>query len=1054
MQNFETHDFYLLRTPLLSVDKLMEFNDKIINGHEDELEKNMRQLFSEPILQEAIYIASPDFYAEFKKWFDGVNQNPTDVHKILSSLYKYYVRMSTRCTPYGLFAGCTIGGFSESTDIKFMEDSKFRKNSRLDMNYVEEVAKLIVSRDEIRHQLLFFSNSSIYKVADRYRYAECRVKNKSRSCFLTSVSSSEYLECILKNAKMGSRLSDLAHSIVSDEINYDEAILFVEDLIEAQILVSELEPTTTGDEFFDVLLARLSNLQGTSEILSHLKRIKELLLVQDNSVDNYHEIEQIIKEHFVKTSSKDLVQTDLFYETQTNTLNKNVTQQISKSLEKLYLFARKNNGTDLEAFKKRFYARYEEEEIPLLLALDGETGVGYGAVFGGQADNSPLVDDLRIQGKAREQSTSWEDIDRLKFSKFLEMKQRGESVMTLTDKDFDPFLALKDSIKLPDSFYAFGSILSPSMEAIDKGDFKFLMSVASGPSAGNLFARFCHGDKNMTDKVKGCLEYEEQHNPEAIYAEVVHLPEARIGNILMRPAVRKYEIPFLGNASVEKSFQIDLDDLMVSVPHGRKVVLRSKRLDREVIPRLTTAHNYSRGLGIYKFLCDLQGQGLNSTFSWDWGILNEQNFLPRVEYKNIIVSKAKWKIYAQEYSALKGKIFPDKTFWKELQAQLNIPRYVLLTEGDNELLIDFESEISLQILHHKILKKGFATLQEFLSGSENCFIEDKNGKYTNEILIPFKAIHAEKRNGQTKRIDKNVQRAFILGSEWFYVKIYAGTKSIEKILTEIVKPLCEELIEGGVIDKWFFIRYKDTDEHLRLRFHHGQNSQFWQYVITLLHEKLAPFIENRIVNGIQMDTYKREIERYGDVTMELCEQLFYYDSQAIVNFIDLLDGSEEGEKYRYLFGIYGIDMMLNDFGFSLPEKAELLKNLQAGFFQEFNGNNALNVQLNDKYRVETSAINQLMNSNEYDEGVSEAMAIFKERSFLNKEIVEQFRQMQTQQEGVMLFRELLPSLIHMTLNRLFISKQRIHELVVYHYLDKYYKSLMARQKFSKNLIIN
>lgn len=1054
MQNFEAHDFYLLRTPLLSVDKLMEFNDKIINGHEDELEKNMRQLFSEAILQEAIYIASPDFYAEFKKWYDGVNQNPTDVRKILSSLYKYYVRMSTRCTPYGLFAGCTVGDFSESTDIKFIEDRKFRKNSRLDMNYVEEVAKLIVSRDEIRHQLLFFSNSSIYKVADRYRYAECRVKNKSRSCFLTSVSSSEYLECILKNAKMGSRLSDLAQSIVSEEINYDEAILFVEDLIEAQILVSELEPTTTGDEFFDVLLTRLSNLQGTSEILSHLQRIKELLLVQDNSVENYHEIEQIIKEHFVKTSSKDLVQTDLFYETQTNTINKSVTQQIAKSLEKLYLFARKNNGTDLEAFKKRFYARYEEEEIPLLLALDGETGVGYGAVFGGQADNSPLVDDLRIQGKAREQSTSWEDIDRLKFRKFLEMKQRGESVMTLTDKDFEPFLALKDSIKLPDSFYAFGSILSPSMEAIDKGDFKFLMSVASGPSAGNLFARFCHGDKNMTDKVKDCLEYEEQHNPEAIYAEVVHLPEARIGNILMRPAVRKYEIPFLGNASVEKSFQIDLDDLMISVPYGRKVVLRSKRLNREVIPRLTTAHNYSRGLGIYKFLCDLQGQGLNSTVSWDWGILNEQNFLPRVEYKNIIVSKAKWKIYAQEYSALKGKIFPDKTFWKELQAQLNIPRYVVLTEGDNELLIDFESEISLQILHHKILKKGFATLQEFLSGSENCFIEDKNGKYTNEILIPFKAIHAEKRNMQTKRIDKNVQRVFIPGSEWFYVKIYAGTKSIEKILTEIVKPLCEELIEGGVIDKWFFIRYKDTDEHLRLRFHHGQNSQFWQYVITLLHEKLAPFIENRIVNGIQIDTYKREIERYGDVTMELCEQLFYYDSQATVNFIDLLDGSEEGEKYRYLFGIYGIDAMLNDFGFSLPEKAELLKNLQAGFFQEFNGNNALNVQLNDKYRVETSAINQLMNSNEYDEGVSEAMAIFKERSILNKEVVVQLKQMQTQQEGVMSFRELLPSLIHMTLNRLFISKQRVHELVVYHYLDKYYKSLMARQKASKNLVIS
>ncbi|MDR6562160.1 MULTISPECIES: lantibiotic dehydratase [unclassified Arcicella] len=1046
MQNFEAHDFYLLRTPLLSVDKLMEFNDKIIHGSKEALEENLRELFSEAILQEAIYIASPDFYAEFKKWFDGVNQNPSDVRKILLSLYKYYVRMSTRCTPYGLFAGCTIGDIQDSTDIRFAENAKFRKSSRLDMNYVEEVAKLIVNREEIRHQLLFFTNSSIYQVADAYRYAECRVQHKKRSCFLTSVAFSEYLESILTKAKNGARLSELAQSIVSNEVNYNEAIAFVEDMIDAQILVSELEPTTTGDEFFDVLMARMVTLQGTAEISKHLQQIKRLLLIQDNSVSKYHEIERIISENFVKTSSKDLIQTDLFYETLNNSIGKTVTKQLSSSLEKLFLWTRKNNGADLESFKKRFYARYEEEEVPLLLALDGETGVGYGAVFGGQADNAPLVDDLRIQGRAREQTTNWEDIDRIKFSKFLQAKQEGSTTIMLTDKDFEPFLAIKDGIKLPDSFYAFGSVLAPSAEAIDTGNFKFLMSVASGPSAGNLFARFCHGDEKITAKVKECLEYEEQHNPEAIYAEVVHLPEARIGNILMRPAIRKYEIPFLGNASVEKPFQIALDDLMVSVPYGRKVVLRSKKLNKEVIPRLTTAHNYSRGLGIYKFLCDLQGYGLNSTVSWDWGILNEQTFLPRVEYKNIIVSKAKWKLYAELHPALAGKNLPDRTFWDNLQKDLNIPRYVVLTEGDNELLIDFESETSLQILHHKILKKGMATLSEFLSSPDNCFIQDKNGKYSNEMLLAFKTLHVKKREMIPKRIDSNVRRIFVPGSEWFYVKIYTGTKSIEKILTKIVKPLCEELVNDGVIDKWFFLRFKDTDEHLRLRFHNGKNAQFWQYILTLLHEKLAPYIDQKIVNSIQIDTYKREIERYGDTTIEQCEQLFYHDSQAIVNFIDLLDGSDEGEKYRYLFGLYGVNALLDDFEFSLTQKAELLKNLQAGFFQEFNGNNALNVQLNDKYRLQTSAINQLMNGNEFDEGVADAIAIFKERSAENRKIVAEIREIQANQTSVMTFQEMLPSLIHMYLNRLFISKQRLHELVIYHYLDKYYKSQIARKK--------
>ena len=44
------------------------------------------------------------------------------------------------------------------------------------------------------------------------------------------------------------------------------------------------------------------------------------------------------------------------------------------------------------------------------------------------------------------------------------------------------------------------------------------------------------------------------------------------------------------------------------------------------------------------------------------------------------------------------------------------------------------------------------------------------------------------------------------------------------------------------------------------------------------------------------------------------------------------------------------------------------------------------------------------------------------------------------------FDELIYSMIHMLLNRLFISKQRMHELVVYDLLHSYYKSMIARNK--------
>ena len=45
-------------------------------------------------------------------------------------------------------------------------------------------------------------------------------------------------------------------------------------------------------------------------------------------------------------------------------------------------------------------------------------------------------------------------------------------------------------------------------------------------------------------------------------------------------------------------------------------------LGRRVIPRLTSAHNYDAGsLGVYRFLCALQGQGVAAGLAWDWGPL-------------------------------------------------------------------------------------------------------------------------------------------------------------------------------------------------------------------------------------------------------------------------------------------------------------------------------------------------------------------------------------------------------------------------------------------------
>src|SRR5690606_18084014 len=137
------------------------------------------------------------------------------------------------------------------------------KHCRLDMNYVAELAAMITQVPEIQRQLTYFPNNSLYRMADTYRYASFTIKNKFRHDDLTSVNSTPYLDKILHTAAQGATIPVLTDCITDDDITGEEAAEFIQELIESQLLVSELEPTVTGDEFFDVLAKKLEALQHT-----------------------------------------------------------------------------------------------------------------------------------------------------------------------------------------------------------------------------------------------------------------------------------------------------------------------------------------------------------------------------------------------------------------------------------------------------------------------------------------------------------------------------------------------------------------------------------------------------------------------------------------------------------------------------------------------------------------------------------------------------------------------------------------------------------------------
>ncbi len=287
-------------------------------------------------------------------------------------------------------------------------------------------------------------------------------------------------------------------------------------------------------------------------------------------------------------------------------------------------------------------------------------------------------------------------------------------------------------------------------------------------------------------------------------------------------------------------------------------------------------------------------------------------------------------------------------------------------------------------------------------------------------------------------------RNFPPGSEWLFYKIYCGYGTADELLVELIGKLSKHFIDNGLVDSWFFIRYADPNPHIRLRYHFSDLSNIGKVMMAVT-KALQPYFETGQVNRIMIDTYKREIERYGETTIELCEKLFRHDSEMVTDMLSTIEYLPEKETYRWLFSLKDIDTMLSDFGYSLEERHTLAKSLADGFGKEFNINESTIQQFSNIYRTSKNNIFKFMHGG--DEQSGGLYSLINQRSEKTKDIVRQMLDMCPDRKRL---ENIVHSLIHMTMNRIFVAQQRKHEVVLYGFLERYYRSEVAKNKYCTN----
>ncbi len=1059
--------FFHLRTPLLPFDEFLAFGrdlraaqassdatpdatpdttpdatlDAALVRDREALGERLRTWLSGPVVREALYIASPGLDEAIDRWVADPS-GPGD--SIDVTLYKYFARMSGRPTPFGLFAGCSLGTIGAGHRLELASREHYRRLTDLDSGHAAAIGDALAGA--LGDRVVVRPNVSLYAAAGRMRYFAAERRLAGPVFRMEAITPDAPLAAALARARDGAPLSEVSRAVASvvEDVTGNDIEEYVHDLLARDILVADLEPALTGPRPLEDLIAQLghyADAQGTRERLLTVRAELANLDASPLGVGRarYRAIESALEP---LAAGPTTFQVDLAKPVESAVLGDAVVREIHAGTLVLQRLFRERASRSLAKFRERFEERYEHREIPLVEALDEECGIGFIRADGPNAEPSPLLAGLDFPDP-REAPPTVSPAMQWLLPKVGEVLRAGALELRIENDELDRWereARLPPSDPLPDAFSAMAMLAAESEAAVTAGRFRVL-HCGAGAQGVSLLGRFCQRDEPLRARVQSYLSIEEALKPDAVFAEIVYRPEARLANVTRRPVLRGYEIPVLGRSGAPPDRQIALTDLMVSVV-GRRVRLRSVRLNREVLPRLASALDayHASNMGVARFLAALQTQeGVG--VMWTWGALAALPVLPRVVTGRVVLSRARWRLDTESLVRLRTARGAERfRVIDGLRTQLGLPRYVGLQKGVEAILpLDLENVLAIDALAQ--LADPDVSLAELFPSPDELSVHGPEGRFMHEIVIPFIREPVGREAGRSAppplvapALVATDARSFPPGGEWFYMRLYGGRATADRLITEAVAPLVRGAIARGVCDHWFFIRHDDPDEHLRIRLH-GDPERLAREFAPLLHASTRRWLEDGMIWKVQIDTYEREVERYGGLrSMTLSEEVFAADSDSVVEMLSACAGPQERWRYTLL----GLHHLLVDCGLDPEQRQALLASAEAQLGEEFHADPPFWARVGKTYRQERAALETLV--------AAPPPVWLGERSRRLLPVVHALRGAEAAGQLTVPFTSLVRTYVHLHVNRAFRSSWRAQELVLVSLLARLCHAERARMR--------
>ncbi|MFF4605293.1 lantibiotic dehydratase [Streptomyces sp. NPDC001339] len=852
------------------------------------------------VLSEAVDLASPSLSTMICRAIErgGVGIKAGQLRRAALAVLRYDIRMRTRPTPFGLFAGVATGQFDSTAKAEW--GTAHRTRTHADMQWLTRIGHRLERDPAVLSSLTVQAHQALILRADRLVLTApstlgVRLTESGEGRSTVSVRRTPVVELAVEEAATPLPYDDLVRRTAAafPGAPVERVRELLAELVRQEILITGLRAPLDGGDPLRHMLDQLASVPGPSE---DTRRIHGVLLAVERERRAYDD--QVIgegREHLsalLRTArAAEPADTPVHIDTRLDTrlhLPYAVRDVVEEATEVMWRLSRPKLGLRaLRDYHRRFLDVYGADRlVPILELLNESTGLGAPAGYGWPNSEAAPVPPETPRTDRRDRT----------MARLAAAAQRaGQREVILGRADLEELcLDTADSRDLPNSCEVTVQVVAPSMEALNEGDFRVFLSPSPGSHrAGSTFARFADQHPDWRTEFATLQHDTPVHIQDAVPVDLAFRTRSgRAANLAhTTPATgRRISVGVPDAPGVEELRLCDIGigatlDRMTAVhlPTGREIV--------PVLGNMVSAP--AQAPNAIRLLWEIGLEGQRLWEPWNWGPFSDAPFVPRVRYGRFVLSCAVWRLdvvraRAEDLRASGNTVSAadrDRVI-DEWRSAWDVPRWILAVTADQRLLLDLDQAWHRELLLDQVMRNQELIAQE-VPGEYEGWTDSPLAGHISELVVPLTrretGMPGRRPYGGRSQPERTVHG---MGSEWLYLKLHGSARTQDDLLRDHVPELVELGCRNGA-DGWFFIRYTDDGgHHLRLRLHGTHQKELWGEVAPAVGELLQRWQREGLLRSHSLAQYDPETERYGGpAAQRLAERVFEFDSKAAIELL-------------------------------------------------------------------------------------------------------------------------------------------------------------------------